>query len=177
MVGFGERARIEALVHHLDDEITRRADLADRGGGAVRVAASEPAVALMVDDLGHFRQQLRRLDDGDGILLDLERAIRDGAQYGICAVLTADAPRLVPLTLSNSLDKIVLPLDDPAELAVFGLSRADMTAEVPRRALRPAAHSELQLAAPPNDVALAITELRAEGATDRPPHMIPERQS
>jgi S-DNA-T family DNA segregation ATPase FtsK/SpoIIIE len=176
VVGFGERARIEALVQHLDDEITRRADLADRGGGSVRVAASEPAVALMVDDLGHFRQQLRRLDDGDGILLDLERAIRDGAQYGICAVLTADAPRLVPLNLSTSLDKIVLPLDDPAELAVFGLSRADVTAEVRGRALRPAARSELQLAAPPNDIALAITELRAERAADRPPHMIPELQ-
>jgi S-DNA-T family DNA segregation ATPase FtsK/SpoIIIE len=173
VVGIDDGARLEALVQLLDDEITRRADLAERRGGAASVAANEAAVALLIDDIGVLRQRLRRLRDGDGILLDLERAIRDGVQYGICVVLAASAPRYLPWNLLGGLDQLVLRLDDPSDLGALGIDAADFPPSAPGRAWRPAGRSEVQLAAPPDDLDRAISELGAEPAAERPPRRLP----
>ncbi len=172
VIGLDDGDRIDALVQHLDEEITRRADLAEQWGGADRVAASEPAIAILIDDAGRLRDRLRRREGGDGILIDLERAIRDGGPYGICAVVTATESRFFPRTLPETFDRLVLGPDDPAELTTLGLSITDFSATVPGRALRPAGPSEVQIAAPPDDIAAAIVEIAAEPAVDRPPHPI-----
>lgn len=172
VIGLDDGMRLDALVQYLDEEITRRADLAEQWGGAQRVAAREPAIAILIDDVGQLRDRLRRHEDGDGILIDLERAIRDGGPYGICAVVTAPVSRFLPHTLPEAFDRLVLRPDDPAELAVLGLSITGFSATVPGRALRPAGPSEVQIAAPPDDIAAAIVDLSAEPAVDRPPHPI-----
>ena len=179
VIGLDDDARLDAMVRYLDDEITRRADLADRLGGAERVASGEPAIAVLVDDVGELRERLQRAEGGTGILLDLERTIREGGPYGICAVVTAGDHRVLPGRLPDAFDLLVLPSDasdasdPPDRLRAVGLDYIDFSDAVAGRAIPSAAANEVQIAAPPDDIPAAIAELHAEPATERPPMSIP----
>jgi S-DNA-T family DNA segregation ATPase FtsK/SpoIIIE len=173
VIGFDEADRIDAMVQHLDEETTRRADLAEQWGGTERVVSREPAIAILLEDVGELANRLRRTDEGDGILLDLERVIRDGGAYGICVVATGTNRRDLPQRLPDELDLFVLQPDDPDELAAFELDRGDYSEMVRGRALSPSRSTEVQFAAPPDDIAGAIAEMHAEPAGDRPPRPIP----
>jgi S-DNA-T family DNA segregation ATPase FtsK/SpoIIIE len=173
VIGLDEAARIDAMVQYLDEETTRRADLAERRGGTGRVVSGEPAIAILIDDVGELATRLRRTTEGDGILLDLERVIHDGGPYGICVVVTGTNRRVLPHRLPDELDVLVLRPDDPNELAAFGLEPAHFSEPVAGRALSPSRSTEVQLAAPPDNLSDAIDELRAEPAGDRPPRPIP----
>ncbi|MDX2380774.1 MAG: FtsK/SpoIIIE domain-containing protein [Acidimicrobiia bacterium] len=174
VIGLDEGDRLDAMVQLLDDEITRRADLAEQWGGPERVVSGEPAIAILIDDVGELGNRLRRASDGDGILIDLQRVVREGGSYGICAFVTAASRGLLPQRLPDTFNVFALLPIEADEMRSLGLDDVHLSGAAPGRAIRVASRSEVQIAAPPEDVVSAIAQIGAEPALHRPPIEISE---
>ncbi len=169
VVRVDELDRLARLVAHLSTELERRKGRALEPGGPAAVLTSEPAIVILIDNVGAVRERLDERRDLEGVWPDLERVIRDGRSLGICAVLTAKQDRAVPGSLATQIpDRLVMRLGDPMAYAAFGLKASDIPAFVPGRAMRPDDATELQIAAPPASVDAAVVELGVEPARHRP---------
>lgn len=158
----GESERVGRLVTYLMNVIEDRTALARDG-----VAASEPAIVLMIDDFGTLRQQLdqQRNSTWD----DLQRVIATGPAVGIATVITADQERAVPASIVGQIaNRLVLQLDDPSRYAAFGLTVDDVDATVPGRAVRLLDGAPIQLVEAPGDLAAVVRSLDSEPPRDRP---------
>ncbi len=171
VVRLDETDRLTRLVRFLHDELDRRA-LVSSAGGRTTVLHAEPSIVVLIDNVGSLRQLLDDLRDVEEVWRDLERVVREGGPLGICTVLTAKHERALPASLTSELDaRLVMRLSDPFAYATFGFRPADLPAFVPGRALRVDDGVEIQLVAPPDDLAAAVAEL-AEPAVERPPRRI-----
>ncbi len=169
VVGLDDAERLARVVRHVAREVERRRRLAVELGGPARVVRIEPAVAVLVDNIGALRQYLDDRRDLADVWPSLEMAIRDGRSLGICAVLAASHERAIPSTTAGLIpERLAMRLADRMAYTGFGLRAADVPRFVPGRALCLVDHTELQVAAPPADLAAAVAEIR-ERAVHRPP--------
>ncbi|MGB0113741.1 MAG: FtsK/SpoIIIE domain-containing protein [Ilumatobacteraceae bacterium] len=169
VVRLDELDRVARLATHLSDVLDHRKQLALEQGGPAAVASSEPAVVLMIDNVGSLRQQLEERRDLDGVWGALERVIRDGRSLGLCAVITAKQERAVPSSLSAQIPgRLVMRLGEQFGYSAFGFKTSEIPEFVPGRAVRPDDKSEMQLVEPPAALASVVAAMDCEPAGDRP---------
>jgi DNA segregation ATPase FtsK/SpoIIIE, S-DNA-T family len=170
VVRVNEPDRLMRLVRNLTDEVERRKSLAAELGGPARVAAREPAIVLLIDNVGGLRQTLDDDREQAGTWPDLERIIRDGQPLGVTALLTAKQERAVPTSLATQIPtRFVMRLGDPFAYAGFGLRPGELPTFLPGRAVRPDDRVELQLVSPPDDLAAHIAALGIEQPSEHRP--------
>lgn len=187
VVTVDEPDRIARVTTALADLLDRRSQMADEGRGANAVAAAEPSVVVMIDDLGALRELLDARRDLGGVWEELERVIRDGGPLGICTVMTAKHDGVVPpAVVSQASTRLVMQAGEqsgewPGEhiggstlgsavpgSTPLGSAPPDLASSVPGRAYRLNGRAEVQLVAPPTALADAIARARPEPATERP---------
>jgi S-DNA-T family DNA segregation ATPase FtsK/SpoIIIE len=169
VVRLDDGERLARLVRHLVNEVERRRRRAVELGGPARVVEAEPAVTLLIDNVGALRQFLDDRRDLAEVWPAVELVIRDGRALGVCAVLTATQERAIPTTISAQIPtRLVMRLADQMAYTSFGLRAADVPTFVPGRALTITDRTELQIAQPPPSLASAVGEI-TEPAGARPP--------
>jgi S-DNA-T family DNA segregation ATPase FtsK/SpoIIIE len=175
--------RIAELVDVVASEIDRRASATSDDRSLV------PQIAVMIDDVGALRHQLRdraghdrARDDhaaderaeyrseGDDVWAAIAHIVRDGPAVGVCTVATAKRERDVPAGFAAQIpSRLVMRLAEPSAYASFGFRPIDVPWFVPGRALDPADRCEVQLVEPPASLADAVAAIAAEPARVRPP--------
>lgn len=161
--------RLARVVHHLVTELERRRRLAGRAGGPADVLTTEPAITLLVDNVGALRQVIDADRELELVWRGLELIVRDGRGLGIGTVLAASHERAVPAAMAAQIpDRLVMRLGDRMAYSSFGIRGADVPAMTPGRALVPEGAVELQVASPSADLAAAVARL-AGPSPRRPP--------
>ncbi len=141
----GDRERQVRLLRRLRGELDRRrAPAAD----LPRTGAALPRIVVLLDNLAAMRAQY---DDIEGLeLMDLlARVHADGPEVGISVAITADRPGAVPLPLSSvTTQKWLFRLADAFDYSAVGLSRSDLPAPVPGRAVLTPSRFQAQIGLP-----------------------------
>ncbi|MEM8923277.1 MAG: FtsK/SpoIIIE domain-containing protein [Actinomycetota bacterium] len=148
-----ERERLERLLRILTDEMDRRRSLALAAGTVDAVLRSEPAVLLLIDNLG----ALRALIDEDNQLAwmtgALELIVRDGSSLGINVVMSGKSERAFSSALANAVPRrIVMRLADPNAYSSFGIRPKEVPSLPAGRAVDPDGIVELHVAALDDDL-------------------------
>ncbi len=170
VIRLDEGERVARLARELGAELDRRRQLAVELGGASLVAAREPTVVVLIDNLGALRRMLDAQFASGEVWSELERVLTAGPPFGVCPVLTAKDERAVPSALASAIpERLVMRLGGRHEYAAMGLRSADLPSFVPGRALRLDDLVELQLVEPPRELGAHIAGLGAEPADARPP--------
>ena len=168
VAGLDAPERIARVVSAVVGLVERRYQLAlDRTPASV--AASEPSVALLVDNVETLRRLLDDRRDLHGVWDDLQRIIDEGDPLGICTVVTTSPDRAVPVAVDGSIPThLVMDLGERFAYTALGFRPAEIPTFVPGRALRHQDRAELQLVAPPSDLTAAVQHRRSDAATERP---------
>ncbi len=170
VVRINETDRLVRLVNVLAAEVERRKSLAVELGGPAGVAAREPAMVVMIDNVGSLRQTLDDERELAGTWADLERVVRDGQPLGVSALLTAKQERAVPTSLATQIPhRFVMRLGDAFAYAGFGLRTADVPTFSPGRAVRPDDRFEIHFVDPPRDLSAHMEQAGYERPRDRSP--------
>ncbi|MBA3606265.1 MAG: hypothetical protein H0W46_09915, partial [Acidimicrobiia bacterium] len=167
VVGLDDPSRLDRLFRHLTGELTRRRRLAGELGGPAAVAAQEPTIVLLVDNVGALRQAAESEPALGEVWAALELVVRDGRPLGVCVVLTAAHERALPATLAAAIpDRLVMRAADRHAYTAFGIRPSDVPTMGPGRALDPSGPVEMQIAAPPTDLLAAVAALAAAHGDD-----------
>lgn len=145
VVAAGDRERQVRLLRRLRAELDRRrAPVVD----LPRTGAVPPRIVLLLDNLAAMRAAY---DDVEGLdLMDLlARVHADGPEVGICVAISADRPGAVPLPLSSvTTQKWLFRLADAFDYSAAGLSRNELPAPVPGRAVLTPSRLQAQIGLP-----------------------------
>ncbi|MEM1333010.1 MAG: FtsK/SpoIIIE domain-containing protein [Actinomycetota bacterium] len=161
VVGVHDIDRIVRLVAVLTGELERRRSADDQHAFG---SMPDPTIVVAVDDVGSLRQALDDRRDVDDVWPALERILRDGAESGIVALLTAEQERAIPTTLAGRQPRrLVGRLDVRTAYAGFGLRPSDMPRFVPGRFVQVADATEVQLV-DPGDVSDRIAAIMRAGS-------------
>ena len=132
VAGLDDLPRVSRVVHSLVVEVSRRKARAIELGGPVAVVESEPAVVLVIDNVGALRQAV---DDDRGLASlwsELDQVIRDGQGLGVCSVVTAKHERALPATMAGQIrHRLVMDLGDRSAYASFGFRRETFPSSSP----------------------------------------------
>ncbi len=135
-----DRERQVRLLRRLRSELDRRRGL-PRGTALTRTV-------VLLDNLAAMRAAY---DDVEGLeLMDLlARVHADGPEVGITLAITADRPAVVPLPIASvTTQKWLFRLADAFDYSAVGLSRTDVPAPVPGRAVLLPSRLQAQLGLP-----------------------------
>ncbi len=164
----GDRERQARLLRRLGTELARRR--------ALPTGALWPRTVLLVDNLPGMRAAY---DDVPGLeLLDLlARLHADGPEVGIAVALTADRPAGVPGALAAvTAQKWLFRFADPFDHASLGVTRGDVPAALPGRAVLLPSRLQAQLGLPGPDLAGQVAaRWRGTAMSARPVGALPAR--
>lgn len=170
VVGVTDTDRVSRLLATVASELSRRRE-SDFDGEEV------PMTMLIVDNVGSL---LASVDDRSSaeLLAGLTSLARDGAAFGIHVVVTARAPRDIPLRLEQQIAaRLILALADPTGYLQLGLRGAPTSNLRPDllRAIDAATGREVQIADAPPARQIAAAASTGTGLVAEPVGQFPQR--
>jgi S-DNA-T family DNA segregation ATPase FtsK/SpoIIIE len=164
VIGAGERERQIRLVRFLRGELDRRRELSP----AAR--ADVPTIVLFVDGYAAFNAEYRDLI-GMNVMDEFQRVFADGPEVGIYTVLTGDRAGAIPSAMASLVrQKLLMRLADHYDYAQLGVPSREVPKFSPGGAMVAEARRVVQVAAPSDGLASAVSRYAAiYGPPSRPP--------